>query len=100
MGKTIWVVTEVILDEDGAPTKESNVNCYSTREKAIDAVYMYLANDFEDDDLEDSVVKTLDDAENPFGNLTITTYCGDKYGLFDCEYHIEEYTLDDEFGTK
>ena len=99
MEKTIWVVTEIIFDEYGVPATEGNVSYYSTREKAIQEVYLYLANDFEDDDLEDNVIKTLDEAESPSGNLTITTYCGDKYGMFDCEYHIEKHTLDEEFGT-
>ena len=99
MGKTIWKVTETILDEYGTPSQENNVNYYSTREKAIDAVYLYLAIDFEDDDLEDNVENILEDPKNPSGNLTIVTHCGDKYGLFDCEYYIEERTLDDEFGA-
>ena len=101
MERTIWVVTETIFNEYGAPAMamENNINYYSTREKAIKAIYDYLANDFEDDDLENNVKKTLEDAENPSGNLIITTYCGDKYGMFDCEYYIEEYTLDKEFGT-
>lgn len=99
MEKTIWVVTETILNEYGAPVAVNNINHYSTREKAIKAVYEYLANDFEDNDLENNVGKTLEDTKNPSGNLTITTYCGDKYDLHDCEYYIEEYTLDEEFGT-
>lgn len=99
MEKTIWVVTETILNEYGAPAAVNNIKHYSTREKAINAVYLYLANDFEDDDLEDNVKKILEDEKNPSGNLTIATYCGDKYGMYDCEYYIEEYTLDEEFGT-
>lgn len=99
MERTIWMVTEIILSEHGTPDEKNHVACYSTRENAIQAVYLYLANDFEDDDLEDNVENILEDPDYPSGNLTIVTHCGDKYNMFDCEYYIEERLLDDEFGA-
>lgn len=90
----IWVVTEYILTE-ARPTfgEEQNVGYYSSQHKAIKAVYSYLLNDFEPEDVTNRVETEEDD-----DCVTITTKCGDDYGMYDCRYEIEPFTLDEKFG--
>ena len=90
----IWVVTEYILTkEHPAFGEEQNVGYYSSKRKAIKAVYSYLLNDFE---LEDVINHVKIEEED--GEVYITTECGDNYGMYDCRYDIEPITLDEEFG--
>ena len=90
----IWVVTEYILTErNPAIGEEQCEGFYSSKEKAIRAVYSYLLNDFDSEDVINHVEKEEDD-----DYVTITTKCGDDYGMYDCRYDIEPVTLDEKFG--
>ena len=90
----IWVVTEYILTKvRPAFGEEQNVGYYSSKHKAIKAVYSYLLNDFE---LKDVIKHVKMEKED--GEVYITTECGDKYGMYDCRYEIEPVTLDEKFG--
>lgn len=90
----IWVVTEYILTEDNPNFgEEQNVGYYSSKQKAIKAIYSYLLNDFE---LEDVINRVKIEEED--GEVYITTECGDEYGMFDCRYEIESVTLNEKFG--
>ena len=90
----IWVVTEYILTERNPEFgEEDKESFYSSKEKAIQAVYSYLLNDFDSEDVVNRVEKEEDD-----DYVTITTKCGDDYGMYDCRYDIEPVTLDEKFG--
>lgn len=89
----IWMVTEYILTENDPIGKEDNMGFYSSKENAIQAVYSYLLNDFEPYDVINRVEK-----EDRGDYVTITTKCGDDYGMYDCRYDIEPVILDEKFG--
>ena len=90
----IWIVTEYILKEDNSSIGEEwNQGFYSSKEKAIRAVYSYLMNDFEPEDVINRVEK-----EEDGDYVTITTKCGDDYDMYDCRYDIEPSILDEKFG--
>jgi hypothetical protein len=89
----IWIVTEYVLNETSPIGEEQNEGFYSTKENAIQAVYSYLLNDFEPYDVINRVEK-----EEDGDYVTITTKCGDDYGMYDCRYDIESVTLDEKFG--
>lgn len=90
----IWVVTEYILTEDNPNFgEEQNVGYYSSKQKAIKAIYSYLLNDFELEDVINRVKIEEEDDE-----VYITTECGNEYGMFDCRYEIEPVALDKKFG--
>ena len=90
----IWAVTEYILTEkDPAFGEEQNVGYYSSKHKAIKAVYSYLLNDFDPEDVTNRVKKEEND-----NYVIITTECGDDYGMYDCRYEIVPVTLDEKFG--
>lgn len=90
----IWIVTEYIFTE-ARPTfgEEQNVGYYSSKQKAIKAVYAYLHNDFDEEDIINRVEK-----EEDGDYITITTKCGDDYGMYDCHYDIEPIILNKKFG--
>jgi len=51
----IWIITETILvDEERV---EGIEGWYSTKEKAIEALYNYLLEMFDEDDLEDGLIQ-------------------------------------------
>ena len=90
----IWAVTEYILTEkDPVFGEEQNVGYYSSKHKAIKAVYSYLLNDFDPEDVTNRVKKEEND-----NYVIITTECGDDYGMYDCRYEIVPVTLDEKFG--
>ena len=90
----IWVATEYILTEDHSVFgEEQNVGYYSSKWKAIKAIYDYLRNDFEEEDIINHVKIEEED-----GEVCITTECGDNYGMYDCRYEIEPVTLNEKFG--
>lgn len=90
----IWVVTEYILTKARPIVgEEQNVGYYSSKRKAIKAIYAYLRNDFDEEDIINHVKIEEDDAE-----VYITTKCGDDYGMYDCRYEIEPVTLNERFG--
>ena len=90
----IWVVTEYVLTEDHPVIGEvQNEGFYLSKESAIQAVYSYLLNDFEPYDV---INRTEKEEDGDY--VTITTKCGDDYGMYDCRYDIEPVTLDEKFG--
>jgi hypothetical protein len=89
----IWVVTEYILNETRPLGEVQNEGFYSSKENAIHAVYSYLLNDFDPDDVINRVEK-----EEDGDYITITTKCGDDYGMYDCRYDIECVEIDQPFG--
>jgi hypothetical protein len=90
----IWIVTEYILTERNPEFGEQqNEGFYSSKENAIQAVYSYLLDAFEPDDVTNRVEKEEDD-----DYVTITTKCGDDYDMYDCRYDIEPVILDEKFG--
>lgn len=89
----IWIVTEYVLNEIGPIGEEQNEGFYSSKENAIQAVYSYLLNDFEPYDVINRVEK-----EDRGDYVTITTKCGDDYGMYDCRYDIEYVEIDQPFG--
>ena len=90
----IWIVTQYVLTEHSPEFGEQqNEGFYSSKENAIQAVYSYLLDDFEPDDVTNRVEKEEDD-----DYVTITTKCGDDYDMYDCRYDIEPVILDEKFG--
>lgn len=90
----IWMVTEYILTERHPEIgEEQNEGFYSSKENAIQAVYSYLLDAFDQDDVANRVEKGEDE-----DYVTITTKCGDDYEMYDCRYDIEPITLDEKFG--
>jgi hypothetical protein len=93
--KELWVVTEYILTEDKPNLGEvHNEGFYSSKEKAITAVYAYLRNDFEEQDIIDHV--SMEVVEDDY--ISILTHCGEEYGMYDCRYEIEPINIDGDFG--
>ena len=91
--KKIWVVNETILGENGH--RENNEEgFYSSKKKAVKAVYDYLRHDFSEKDIKKHVKQ-----ENYEKGVYIITKCGEKYGMFDCEYYILPCKLDSDLGT-
>ena len=89
----IWVVTEYILKEESSFGQENNQAFYSSKEKAIAAVYEYLRNNFSELDIHHRV-RLEEEGEE----VSIYTECGNDYGMYDCRYDIEPTILDKEFG--
>lgn len=89
----IWIVTEYVLNGTSSLGEVQNEGVYSSKENAIQAVYSYLLNDFEPYDVINRVEKEEDE-----DYITITTKCGDDYGMYDCRYDIGPVTLDEKFG--
>jgi len=89
----IWIVTEYVLNGVSPIGETQNEGFYSSKENAIQAVYSYLLDDFEPDDVTNRVEK-----EEDGDDVTITTKCGDDYGMYDCRYDIESVVLDEKFG--
>lgn len=89
----IWMATEYVLNGTSVFGETQNECFYSSKENAIQAVYSYLLNDFEPDDVINRVEK-----EDRGDYVTITTKCGDDYGMYDCRYDIEPVILDEKFG--
>jgi hypothetical protein len=90
----IWIVTQYVLTEHSPEFGEQqHKGFYSSKENAIQAVYSYLLDDFEPDDVTNRVEK-----EEDGDYITITTKCGDDYDMYDCHYDIEPVTLDEKFG--
>ena len=90
----IWVVTEYVLTKARSTFgEEQNVGYYSSKRKALKAVCSYLLNDFELKDLINHV-----EMEEEDGEIYITTKWGEDYGMYDCRYEIEPFTLDEKFG--
>jgi hypothetical protein len=90
----IWVVTEYVLTEDHpAFGEEQNIGYYSSKQKAIKAIYSYLLNDFELKDVINHVKIEEEDDE-----VYITTECGEDYGMYDCRYEIISTTLNRKLG--
>lgn len=90
----IWVVTAYILNEKYPVIgEEDNEGFYSSKENAIQAVYSYLLNDFEPDE----IAKYVEQEDDGY-YITITTKCGDLHGMYDCRYDIECVELDQPFG--
>ncbi len=88
MEKTIWTVVEYVLWPHGA-FELNHEGFYSTKENAIAAVYKYLSGIFDEEDINTRVTMVTD------GNdVTITTHCGDDYGVYDCTYNISPWELD------
>ena len=92
--KKIWMVSEYLIQEDGdVELDPNNEGWYTSKEKAIAAVYSYLRNDFKEEDIINRVrTISVDDY------VSIITECGEDYGMFDCRYDIEPIELDKQFG--
>ncbi len=90
----IWVATEYVLTGEDCFGEENNIHYYSSIQQAIDAVYRYLAYDFTSEDIANRV--RIDKRAD---EVSITTECGDDYGLYDCRYEIIPRVLDEDFGA-
>lgn len=90
----IWIVTEYVLTEENRFGEEGNVGYYSSAQQAIDAVYHYLACDFTSEDIANRV--RIDKCAD---EVSITTECGDDYGMYNCRYDIVPCVLDEDFGA-
>lgn len=89
----IWVVTEYVLTEESNFGQENNQGFYSSKEKAIAAVYEYLRNDFNEQDIHHRI-RLKEEGEEVF----IYTECGIDYLMWDCRYEIEPVILNKKFG--